>query len=569
MEYTVGKIILKQPSIIEACTKEVCLIILNNSFKQLRRTPLRTSLFIFFLAAVITLLCFGMYMQASVTESLEQAAAAFTTAAIIEIDYSFPTMADLDIIFDSPYVEHVDHREWLAAYGEGIKPTTQLYISRSDGIIVFEPTGPSPGEYIPIEIKEVLVAESMFDVKLSRIKASGLFLESGKQYIAAGRYYQDIEAFQLEASLAFSPIAELPEGRLQDFLAANRTWASLLDTFTHLDNNLTVFTTTDLNTIYAFNQGDAVLVSGRSFTQEEYSQSAKVCLVSVPLTKENDLQLGDTIDLVFYNNAGTGWRNDTGVMVELNPFSQSIGKGNYEVIGIYNLPMVTREDHYKIDKSTIIIPQDPLISQPNDSEIWPNLLSCRLTNGTAEAFLADIETANLPGVTVAVFDQGYSRISAALKNMGRTSFILMGICLVAGFILAILFAYLYVGKQRRNVAIMYSLGENRHRALGFIIATVGIVAVLATVLGALGGYILADTVLNAVFQHTKDNIADTSYSMASLGTEMQYQVIIPHGFAIPIIAAGMILLLTLILSAIFSINVLRAEPLQLLSRKED
>ena len=235
---------------------------------------------------------------------------------------------------------------------------------------------------------------------------------------------------------------------------------------------------------------------------------------------------------------------------------------------MYTLPMVTRSDWYQIDKDTIIMPLDSSISTPKS--VMNNLVSCRLTNGTAEAFLADMEAANIPGITVTVYDQGYSKIGAALAGMRKTALILMAICLGTGLILSILFAFLYVGRQKRSIAIMYSLGASRRRALRFVIATVCSVAILAVFLGGLAGYALSDTALNAVYQRmTEDDSVDTAYSTVAAGSEIQYQVTIPKGVALPTAAAGIILLLTLALNAVFAVSVLRAEPLQVLAQKED
>jgi hypothetical protein len=68
---------------------------------------------------------------------------------------------------------------------------------------------------------------------------------------------------------------------------------------------------------------------------------------------------------------------------------------------------------------------------------------------------------------------------------------------------------------------------------------------------------------------TEDDSVDTAYSTVAAGSEIQYQVTIPKGLALPAAAAGTILLLTLALSAVFAVNVLRAEPLQVLAQKED
>lgn len=421
-----------------------------------------------------------------------------------------------------------------------------------------------------MNVLEVLASGERWPNKVSRINSSGYSLYPGKHYLAAGWYDEEADEFQPAGILKFGPIAEIPAGNLEEFLAgdAGRPWARLLETFKRSPDALTVLTTKDVGSIYAFHQGDAVLAKGRSFTQKEYEQGERVCLISVAFADSNNLQLGDKIDLSFYERYGLGWRNDTGVLADFDCFSEGFAQESYEIIGMYTLPMVTRANWYRIDKDTIIMPQDPSISTPES--VMNNLVSCRLTNGTAEAFLADMEAENIPGITVIVYDQGYSKVSAALAGMEKTALILMGICMGTGLILSTLFAFLFVGRQKRSIAIMYSLGASRRRALSFVTATVCSVAILATILGGLAGYALADTALNTVYQSMmKGNSIDTAYSTVAAGSEIQYQVAIPKGFDLPAAAAGTILLLTLALSAGFSVNVLGTEPLQVLAKKED
>lgn len=547
-------------------------IVFKTSAKQLLRTPFRTALFLLFLAAVTAFLCFGLHMWVSVGKSLEQTANAFTTMALIEFsDRHAPNFAtDRKTITNSPYVEFLDHREWLGGAGEGLAPTTPSFSSSANGIIVFQSLGIAAGDLFPIEYLGQLTENKRLNAEITRIKCPNISLEPGKNYIAAGWYDDEENYFQPVTNLPFQPIAEIPQENIEEFLAGDEgiSWVNLQKTFADSASSLTVLTTKDSEIIYAFHQGDAVLTRGRTFSQQEYAESARVCLISATLAAQNNLQLGDVIPLTLYSASGIGWRNDTGVTASISPFSQTLDTSSYEIIGIYTLPMTSRREWYRIDNDTIIVPQDPAISTPE--WVMNNLVSCRLQNGTAEAFLAEMEAANIPGISIAIYDQGYSKVVKALTGMKKTALILMGICLAAGFTLSLLFAFLIVGRQRQNVAIMYSLGASRSKALAFLAFTVSIVAVIATVIGGLAGYALSNTGLNTIYrQMVERDMVDTAYSVVATGSDIQYKMAIPQGFGLPLVAAATILFLTVALSAIFSVAVIRTEPLQLLTRKED
>ena len=542
------------------------------SIKQLVRTPIRTGLFILFLAGATAFLCLGLYMWVSVNSSLEQIAESFTTAGIIE--YSPPqghTIAstDSEIIMNSPHVEKFDHREWLPAYGKDLKPATSLYSPLGTRIIFFEVQENSSKEALIIRVLEVRPAYSRWLQETRLLAGATPNLEKGKRYVAACSFDDDRNAFHLVGT-EFFPVTEFPEGSPEEFLASTggREWAELLEAFRRYTDSLTALTTEDLDIVYAFHQGDAVLAKGRSFTPEEYQQSAPVCVVSVDFATLNDLHLGNTIELTFYKLAGLSWRSDTGVLAGLDCFRGPIGGGEYEIIGMYVLPRVTRGDWYRIDANTVIIPQDPAISLPQ----WVdnNLVSCRLTNGTASTFLAEIEAAALPGISIAIYDQGYSKASNALTAMSKTALTLISICLLAGMVLSLLFALLYVNRQKRTIATMYSLGATPRQAVVFIAITVCLITLLAATLGTAVGYGLSNTALNSVYQKLiRDNPVDTAYSTVAAGAAIQYEVVIPAGLLLPTIAAGTIIFLTLCASAVFSYSALTAEPLRLLAEKGD
>lgn len=544
-------------------------MLINNALRQLVRTPVRTGLFVLFLAAVTTFLTFGMYMWVSVNNSLARAQETFTTAAFME--YSSRQGIDAnETIMNSPYVEFMDQREWLGAYGEGIKPTTPSRIQYGNGIIVFEPLSDTDGEIVPIKILEVLAAGKRFQSSISAIWCPDYPLEPGKQYIAGGGYSIDLDAFVTTSMLDFPSLAEIPEGDREKFFAdsAGQLWLGELETFARLDNSLTVLATKDLDIVYAFHQGNAVTTTGRSFTQQEYEESARVCLISVALAQSNNLQLGDSIELTLYDDPSVSKANDTGPIAKINTFSRHNATDSYEIVGMYALPIIPRGSWYDIDKDTIILPRGRSTTS-SQSQFMEGLISCRLTNGTGDDFAAEMEAANLTGITITIYDQGYSKISNSLTSMGKTALVLIAICLGAGLILTLLFTFLYVGRQKNNIAVMFSLGTSRSHVLGFLSATVGIVAVSATLLGGMTGYALAGTVLNSVYQQTGANIIDTTYSVIAAGSEIPYQVLIPEGISVPATAVGAILFLTLALGAAFSVNALRAEPLQLLARRGD
>ena len=101
--------------------------------------------------------------------------------------------------------------------------------------------------------------------------------------------------------------------------------------------------------------------------------------------------------------------------------------------------------------------------------------------------------------------------------------------------------------------------------------TVTLVAVLAVSAGALVGYVLSGPVVTGAYESNVQAMAgDADYSgIYGEDTEADFQVVIPPRHHAPLAAAGSILATTLVCSSLFAIAILRLEPMQVLSAKEE
>lgn len=88
---------------------------------------------------------------------------------------------------------------------------------------------------------------------------------------------------------------------------------------------------------------------------------------------------------------------------------------------------------------------------------------------------------------------------------------------------------------------------------------------LAVSIGGVTGYTLSDRVLEKVYVRNSEEITlGTAYSeVYGEDNEVNFQAIAP------LVAAGTVLVVTLIMSGIFATKILRAEPMQELTEKEE
>lgn len=571
--------------------------------KNIFRTPVKSLLFFLLLASVTITLCLGLYVWLSVHRSLDAANQAFKTIGIIE--YRDPDDSrifyinneyDYSPIISSKYVESFDHRAVVPGFSNRLD--TKFLVKRLEVI-------PYIIEFTPIDLSDINVAQceitkihysysnnikvregavipirvSPVPIELSpEITFDTSNLATGKRYLACIMEKID-ETFSVNWLTTQSELREITrllgiEESIDTIMEVNDensldglVWAHFIQKYNSITHTATVYTTNDLETILIFHQGMALVTQGRYFSQEDYSKGNRVCLISDTLAKINGLDVGDSIPLNF--SEGSVCFINSILVGDLFQHLNIIGEGSYEIVGIYRVVGNMGEGGYGIYEDTIFVPQKSLNYQPYRT--WDNLVSFRLVNGKAEAFLEEMEQYNLPGINFTFYDQGYSKVSGALAYMKETALLLTGICAGAGLGVILLFSLLFVGRQKRSIAIMYSLGTSRGKALAFLLLTVLMVAGVSVTIGGITGYALSDRVLADIYAKSSEEIAlSAAYSeVYGQDIDLDFQAIVPDDPAVPLAAAGAVLVVTLILSGIFATKILLAEPMQVLAQKEE
>ncbi|MGI6366190.1 MAG: FtsX-like permease family protein [Bacillota bacterium] len=599
-------------------------MIFHNSLKQVFRTPLRTGLFIILIAAITAILSVGINLHLSAVQSIEMADEAFTTIGAISfknLDNTDLTLNDImnydySPIVNSEHVRLLDRRIMLAGVAEGV---TAVYDSISMAppkagvmysVIEFTPEFPADGKRILVRVLKVhhsyhggFREGSLLWLEQSGNDGQVIQLEIGKKYVTCGYegyggsctvFPSSSEAMLKEAGVlkedsSFASIAEITTEDYWD-REEGQMWGRLVEILQNSVKTLSVYTSNDLETMLIFHQGNALISSGRSFSQADYQEGVKVCILNANTAKRNGFRVGDKIALCFSEEDITFFRQGAvmdSCLVDVTDW------GNYEIIGLYTI--IDNMGIHGLHEDTIFVPQRSVPIQPDNipiirgsstvtavsdgtnsviSEVhmpeWENFVSTRLTNGSVAAFKKEMEQYDLSGLRFTFYDQGYSKVSGALGGMRETASLLTAICSAAGLGIALLSSLLFVGRQHRNIAIMYSLGAGRKKALAYLMLCVLVVAGPAAVLGGIAGYTLSATVLEEAYIRNVDVMAvNASYSGASGDNTVDgFQVTAPPGHQAPLTAAGSVLAVTLILSSIFAARVLKAEPMQVLKAKE-
>lgn len=200
-----------------------------------------------------------------------------------------------------------------------------------------------------------------------------------KKIVAYTDYKSDWELSdlgELETEIAVSagkpiPIAQKFEGSLEEFLAKNPDWQEQIEVLEASQHAFPVLGTEAIETMQYFVTNAAGITSGRTFTEEEYENGEKVCIISESLAVNGGISVGDTLSFSQYlvpetyeeGNASlpesysTEEANDPSVGNRLLPFDFVTEDEKFTVVGIYRLERSWEDTAFSFTPNTIFIPQ--------------------------------------------------------------------------------------------------------------------------------------------------------------------------------------------------------------------
>lgn len=565
--------------------------------KTLYRTPLKTGLFVVLLFTVTILLILGMSMWLTAEGSLKSADKAFSTIGVVE--YRDPEQPSTDYhrfnydytpVIESSYIQSFDQRTYLAGLAEEVSLSKYLKggLYSANSVIEFVPLEEMDDEQsVRVKIGQVLYspAPDLEEGAVTILKFSKEVianLENGKKYVScvyesqnpAGEKVYVANHLWINQSMLTLGYSLVPETVAMEVTDSNfyetedgRMWDDLAKMYTNSSHTLTILLTDDFESILAFHQHKALITHGQPMSKEDYLAGNRVCLISNDLASSNGLELGDSISITFSTHSFMVFDNEvrTGVSIDHRKIS---GQESFEIIGFYKV-VEKIPGPYGLSPDTVLIPRQSISYWPDDYITYDNHISFRLPNGKVEEFLDDVGKYQLPGLKFTFYDQGYSKAVGALTTMQKTGGLLAVICILTGFGVVVLFSLLFVAKQLPSIAIMYSLGTSRRKALGFLLTTVLIVSLLGAGGGGFAGYCLSEQVLAGVYTKNVERIAAASAFSGVYGNDTlaDFQYITPHRFLTPFAVMAMVLLATLIVSGRFVVKIIRAEPMKVLTRK--
>lgn len=421
--------------------------------------------------------------------------------------YDLP-YADINVSLDGSY-----NKDGSIAFEEG-----KTYLIR--GFYHDFPIYGAPDTYDPNEgwtgqriRMDPSVEEYGFTTRLfsTTLKSTNYWISDGNGQIIQGGtpnfiLPQSNAAGAEERSYYYFPEEGLPffaeyTGDWRDFLETpeGRVWRDeIIPMCERNQHSAAVILTDSLQSMYAFNTGTASVMEGRAFTPEEYFGGAPVCLVSASYAILNNLQVGDTINLDFYNTGYIveafsesidGVSGISGGIVSRLPMVEEnrIGvKQDYTIVGVYSAPEFAVGVH-NFHADTIFVPKASVPDAGDYEDPYSDYLNTYiLENGTADEFEAYMAENGFGG-SFWYFDQDFSEIVSAMESLRSNARRLLALGVAAFVLAAALFVFLSLRRMAPTARGMRLMGVKSGLIWRELMAALAVLTSGSAVLGGLLG----------------------------------------------------------------------------------
>lgn len=192
-----------------------------------------------------------------------------------------------------------------------------------------------------------------------------------------------------------------------------------------------VTATEDLNLVMAFYTKQAYLEEGELFSQKDYEQGNKVCLVPAVFAKRNGLKVGDSLHLAlrfanYATSANLGSMSDWGGKLRADGGVYEVFEdSDYTIKGIYDVGVSVMEGGrgYLLEENEIFIPTASIKnSNENNIALYGPMKGYttpfRIPNGSAsiENYKRLWEAQGVDHVEITFYDGGYSKLAGGFAG---------------------------------------------------------------------------------------------------------------------------------------------------------
>jgi hypothetical protein len=334
--------------------------------------------------------------------------------------------------------------------------------------------------------------------------------------------------------------------------------------------------------LMSFYNKDAYLSQGRDIAEDEYEKGEKVCLIPSKFAKDNNLSVGESVNLKLYYadyQSAAGEYFDIRITAELNAKGEAYSAfedSDYVIVGIYDMAPGATNGSYGLAKNEVIIPSKSIKNSDANNIVGygpmkGNITSFQIPNGSTEAFMNKWGKLGYDQLEINFYDRGYSKLKAGMDNMKNMSITLTIVGFVMVVFILLFFSHLFIIKQEKRTAIERSLGMGKGKCMVSLLSGISIILILGGVLGSsAGGGIslwLSQKDVNGTYYSTMYSGGMTEEEINENARDWGEDI--PMVILISALSMSLIILLGEGISVVQMNRSLRKEPMELLCRQKE
>lgn len=297
----------------------------------------------------------------------------------------------------------------------------------------------------------------------------------------------------------------------------NNVYNTIAQYYAAMNNGLTICRARELGDLEEFNQNYLQPVSGRLFTRKESEDGAKVCVISQTLANDLDLKVGDAFTI----NLPEDESDTTYVWGDKISRMETV-----TIVGIVN--------HHSDYHRNVYIPSTS--DQTRPVRYLYDLGQATIKNGTVDTFLTQIEPLLPESIFISVYDQGFQATADALKVVQKAAIALSVIALAVTLAVLAFFTYMFADKQGEAASIMRSFGTRKAEVRIYLMVGTSLIALIAIMIGILIGRRYAEGLVEASYKFVSElQAVDARYSDAFKGIVKEFMPVVTLSY--PLAAA--------------------------------
>lgn len=263
-----------------------------------------------------------------------------------------------------------------------------------------------------------------------------------------------------------------------------------------------------------FTNGNATLIEGRFANETEIVNASNVILVEKTFADNNQLKLGDSVELTEFNVA------------EALPVS-------FQIIGIYSSNIIL-DDRVARSMSPALLPQNQffipfdsienIMSEPIEENL---LLAGAVFELEDPTYINQFKTfaseqIDLKYGLIDANDALYNQLSGPIDSLGNLSGMMVIIVMVAGALILGLITALTVNQRKYEIGMLLAIGESKLKIISQFIVEVVIIAVIAFGLSIFTGIQAGKLISESVSIQPSTAVVGTTSTQGGRGGSSKY-----------------------------------------------